>query len=472
MGPAPQSVRARRTAPRGVALVTVILIMVAMGAIAAALFATVGSQGRAEFNRADARRAELLAQAGAAHAVSLIEHRLAGLTPTALLLGADGAAGGNDDGLLTGRGLPTDQQIPAAGVQLPGMGTYYVRVIDDESNVAADVLSGAQIGGSAWADGGTHNPNYTTAPVDNNNRVLLQCLGVTTGNRARSIVNVRVRRDPAPGLTIGGSLQVGAQVIVQGSCADVHANGQIIDSRGSANWGKSFNYPVASLWSSTTGTIPIYFQGTKLENQPERGIPVVPDFETLCAGVPAAQRYYAMAVANRTATINLDNLADGTIVCAYGNVAMSCSNNCKAGGSRPRIVSVIATGSIRFTLGNSGVLGPAHPEGYQFVAFGDLDITESGSRSLTLTGQGTTFCASQIRLDTDLAADGQVICAGLVSPIRGPAGPTPGAPVDFNGTSEFFTINAIAKAATINFNCNGALANLMQIISWYPSVGS
>jgi hypothetical protein len=452
--------------------------MVIMVAIPAALFAVVGAQARAESDRADLRRAELLAQAGVAHATSLMRGVVPGVSPTFLLLGSDGAAGGNNDGLLIGHpGLTTGNQIPSTGVELPGMGRYYVRIIEDEPNVAADVLAGTRIGGNdIWADGGTNVANYASAPVENNDRLLMQCLGVTRDG-SRAVVNIRLRRDPAPGLTIGGPLDVLARVNVTGACGDIHANGIIRDTRGNANWGSSANYPSATIWSSTS-TIPSYFLGTKLQNQPARGMPSIESPISLC---PATNRviYDAMSRTDRTQTVDLDAIADGTTICVYGNVIATCKVKCqnppprKSSPATPRVLSIVASGSIRVLLEGAGWMTPAHPAGYQFLAGGDLDLTESGTHSLTLGGGGSTFCKSQLRLDTSISSDGQMVCQDSNNPSTGPT--SSGGSVNFRVSGayqgDFITTSTIGKSTTISFNCGGTLANLMQVIASYPSIG-
>lgn len=476
MGRATQSV-GRRGRPRpGIALATVLLVLVILVAIPAALFAVVSTQQRAERNRADQRQAELLAQAGVAHVGALFKSVIPGVSLNSLLLGSDNAIGGNNDGLLIGHvGLTDVNRIPSTGVEVPGAGRYYVRVIEDEPNATADVLSGARIGGSVWSDGGTHTADYATAPVETNNRVLVQCLGITRDG-ARALVNLRMQRDPSPGLIVGGDLDVFARVVISGTCADIHANGQIRDSRGSANWGSSANYPTAAVWSATRN-IPNYFIGTKLTNQPVRGIPIPPAFETMCSGT-SVDRYYGMSLNNRTVTINLDNVDDGRILCVYGNVSATCNVKCRNSAVSPRVLSIIATGSIRLSASKTASFRAAHPSGYQFIAMGDLEFTETGTNTLALTGQGSTYCGSQIRINIDLSTDGQVVCSGGDNPLYGPVGPA--------GPDELFTLtgkgqggyqgnivttNAIDKQSLITFNCSGALVNPLVTTAWYLSAG-
>lgn len=455
---------------RGIALATVLMVMVILVAIPAALFAVISTQSQAEVDRADQRQAEYIAEAGAAHASVLINSVLGGVATTRLLLGSDGVAGGGDDGILVGHaGLTATTQIPAAGVDLPGAGRYYVRVIDDEFNVAADVRSGARIGGSIWADGGTHDPNYLTAPTDGNNWVVIQCLGVTR-NGARASVNLRLRRDPSPGITLGGDVSVAARVNVTGACADIRANtGSFLD--GSAgNFGLSGNWPIADNWYYA-GTIPTRFEA-RVSKQQQAALPwpTVPAFETLC-GAANVVRYYAMGNTDRTQAINLDNIADGSTHCVYGHVTLTCNTKCRNSATSPRVLSVIATGSIRLTVNRDALLAPAHPDGWQFFALGDIDLTETGTNVLTLSAQSTTYCGSDLRVDVNLNASGQIICTGAGNPPRGPSGPT-GPQTNFLSTGLFVTGSTIGKLTTINFDCGGTLANKLVASAWYPTIGS
>lgn len=455
---------------RGIALATVLMVMVILIAIPVALFAVVSTQGRAEINRAEQRRAELIAQAGAAHATALLTKVIPGVNLTNLLLGADGVAGGGNDGILIGHpGLTAANQIPAVGVEVPGAGRYYVRVIDDEANVAADVRSGARIGGSVWADGGTHDANYLAAPFEGNNAVVIQCMGVTRDG-SRATVNMRLQRNPSPGLTIGGDLQVFARVAVSGACADIHTNGNIIDTKGQANWGQSSNFPSATTWSAT-GTIPNYFRGNILTGQPARGMPTLPSFQELCSGA-SVTFYNVMNVSGgtRTQVINLDEIADGAVLCVYGHADMTCQSKCR-NGSLPRIISVIATGSIRLLARTNAAFRPAQADGYQFVAGGDLDLRENTNNTeLLLAAGGATFCGSQLRIDINLNVAGQVICAGRANPTEGitPSGGT----VGFGNSGNYATVNEVAKMSLITFDCGGAMGNKLATAAWYPSIGS
>ena len=124
---APATHRSRR----GIAMVTAIFALVIVGVLVAGMYNLATLQARAVKNRTAATRALLLAEAGAAHAVMLARDTLKLKSNSALLRGSDLTYGTADDSLLTGFGMSSGVQIPAAGFA-SAAGRYWVTFRDED----------------------------------------------------------------------------------------------------------------------------------------------------------------------------------------------------------------------------------------------------------------------------------------------------------------------------------------------------
>src|SRR5687767_7772293 len=150
------------TGRRGIALPTAIFGMLMLSLLGAAIWSAIEVSGKSANNRWQSVSAMQLAEAGAAHGLSLLRNDLSDETYTDLLLGDDGLSSTADDGRLVGYGLTSGQEIPAGGKSLGG-GTYTVQVIDDPT----------ESDGNAFAD--------------SNDRIILRCTGTTTSGGSVTI---------------------------------------------------------------------------------------------------------------------------------------------------------------------------------------------------------------------------------------------------------------------------------------------
>ncbi|HUF30240.1 MAG TPA: hypothetical protein VMM77_06205, partial [Gemmatimonadaceae bacterium] len=157
MGSPAQSLLASPPGPnrRGVALLSGILALVAVGVLVAGVFVISDLDAKSVKNREASSRAMHITEAGVAHALGVLRSQFKATPMTQLIRGADWTWGTADDGLLVGySGLTSADEIPAAGRAFDG-GTYFVKLKDDPADADGD---------------GT---------ADSNNRLLLECRGVT-----------------------------------------------------------------------------------------------------------------------------------------------------------------------------------------------------------------------------------------------------------------------------------------------------
>ena len=161
---------------RGIALPSAMFALVAASILAAGVFAFADLSAKATLNQERSTRAVQVADAGVAHAVSMLRASpRKSLSFTRILRGSDNFIPTADDSLLTGYGLAAGDQIPLAGKAYQGH-TYFVTVRDDP------------------ADGDAN------ASTDLNGRVLVRCRSLTsdgaTAEVARSSGRCRSRDLP------------------------------------------------------------------------------------------------------------------------------------------------------------------------------------------------------------------------------------------------------------------------------------
>jgi hypothetical protein len=447
------------------------MAIVFLAAIPLGLFGIATLEARARANEAAAARAQELAESGLAHALAILNGPLAQVTTANLLLGPNGVwnGGTGDDGLLidsvatgeTGLSAGWWQVAPSTGIPSIGSarlagGKYYVRVIEDP---AEDVTAAAStIGGFIW---GGASP--ATTPIDQNGRVMLQCLGVTTdGAQAVTSAIVDGRR-AATGILVGGDLKIASSVTIRGACGFVHANGAITSTSSSPS--------SARKWSTA-----VSFTGqSKLSGQLEQTAPVfIPSLDpidmctrvTLLAGgalvnVPVGD------LKSQTWDIKSNALKENTVYCVPGNVLVSKGGNVGQ-PTNPRRVTIIAQGSI--AIEEETHLAPATTQGYTLISGGDLAF-RSYSKAGTLWG--TAYCRAQLDLNADInvgnalitpAQSGQFVC--LSENNTGKTMPADWVNRDGANTS------SLNSRADLTFNCVSALLSGVLRTATFPSFGN
>jgi hypothetical protein len=428
-----------RSARRGIALPSAMFALVAVSILAAGMFAFADLTAKATLNQERATRATQVADAGLAHAVSLLRTSpLKSLSYTRILRGSDNFIPTVDDTLLIGYGIAVNNQIPAAGKAYQGH-TYFVTVRDDP------------------ADGDLN------AATDLNGRVLVRCRSVTSDG-ATAEVSAIIGAVPMPGIAADGNLAFsGSSATISGPCGGVHANGNLSSSGGGPTIGTQ-----ATATGTVTGsyTLPGGAAAPELGGQAEV---VIPDLNPMdyCAGaeyrllstgmvqtiatgvqVPAAAAGWTYTAGSTTWNLTGGAVNIGTY-CATGNVAIS-GNNGTAGA--PLQISILATGSI--SLAGNPYLRPDHDDGILLMAAGDVSVAGNPGSAYS----GLVYAGAQCDASGSATLSGQMLCANGAQPAGAAALAGPG--------------NAVSGSFTLSFDCSGNVFNKRRVLYWYPRVGT
>jgi hypothetical protein len=439
----PKLVTARPRNSAGIALPAAIGALTALAVLLAGLLVIVDLNAKTSTNRRSAVRAVQVAEAGASHALGLLRGSLAATTYTGLLRGSDGVAGTADDGMLTGYGLPADDQIPAGG-RAVSQGTYFVSLVDDPADPVA------------------------AAATDGNNRLLLTCQG-STPDGGSAEVRVVVGSTPFPGIVTDGTLTISGNPQVYGPCGSIHANDDVIVS-GNPNVAgtvsASDTVRVSGSITDSAGKV------TKkpLSNQPPIEIPPLKaadycadadyileaDGDLIEVGPPMVQfdadknEVHGWKSDGKGKWDVSGNSMTGGTYCVTGNVHVS-GNPSKANGDALPL-TILATGSVEFS-GNPKIT-PDHPDGVAVIAGGDLQI----SGDVSYTGQtGVFYARSQCQLNGNPTIYGQVICDN-----------EPNAA----GTTNFVSENKVNGNPVVIYDCDGLFGGKRRVLSWFQQLGT
>lgn len=436
--------QARLRSSAGVALPAAIGALTALAVLLAGLLVIVDLNAKTGTNRRSAVRAVQVAEAGASHALSLMRGSLAGTSYTNLLRGSDGAAGGADDGLLTGYGLAASDQIPDTG-RVTSQGRYFVSIVDDPADPVG------------------------AAATDGNNRVLITCQG-TTADGGSADVRVVVGSTPFPGIVTDGTLTISGNPKIYGACGSVHANDDVIVS-GTPNVAVGVT---ASDTVKVSGTIRDS-AGVKLKplsNQPPIEIPSLKstdfcedadyilhsngNFETVGppnviqnASGSEVQGWKRASSSPVMWDVSGEKMAAGTY-CIDGNVKISGNPTGPSGTALP--VSLLATGSVEFS-GNPTIT-PDHPDGISVISGGDVVI--AGNPSATGIS-GLFYSRSQCMINGNPTLYGQIICDNESNA---------------SGTVNLVSENKINGDPMITYGCGGMFGGTRRVLSWFQQLGT
>ncbi len=402
-----------------------------MGLLSGGVWVLTEQSTRVSYNREEAARAMMLAEAGASHAVAVLRSDLQGVGYDNLLKGSDNADSTSDDGLIVGYGLATNLEIRVSY----GGGTYSVQIIDDPA---------------ATEDGDPLN--------DTNSRVVVRCTGISrTGAVATIDAIVGGNSISLPAIASNGDLNIsGNPEIGAGACGSVHANGDL-DVNGNPD-----------IQGTATAT------GSASGNGTQGGHPAVEipdyaysDFCNSSADYILQSDGYVLRVSDMTlhnATSNEkfgwkrasdspvlwdqdDDPEDG-VFCIEGNA--------KVGGNPDGMsVSLIASGSLEIS-GNPDFDAPAHPDGLLFYAGGDLKVNGNPGTNY----QGLVYARSQCETSGNPTVLGSLLCLD-----------EPNAP----GTIDLISENKINGNPTFTYDCGGMASSApgpRRYTSWYPVIGS
>jgi hypothetical protein len=410
--------------------------LVAAGILGGAMltFSTVSTQ--TGVNQERATRAVQVADAGVAHALSLLRGSLKSHSFTRILRGGDNFVPTADDSLFINYGLPADEEIPLTGKAFQGH-TYFVTVRDDP------------------ADGDAN------AATDLNGRVLVRC-SVLTNDGASVEVTAILGATPMPALAADGNVVFAGSPEIRGACGGAHANGNIHASGGG---------PVITTQASATGAAtgtwrrPDGSAAPVLSGQPEV---VIPDLAPMdyCAGAEfrllssgAATNGAGMLVAvpagwsytpgTQLWTLNGPSSIDGTY-CVQGNVYVGGSTGSAAA---PRRMSILATGSIK--VEGTPYMTADHEDGILLMAAGDVAIAGNPAAG-ALSYQGMIYAGAQCKVSGQPNIFGQLLCAN---------GPQP-----LNAT-EHVLVHDMSGNFTLTFDCSSNVFNKRRVLYWYPRIG-
>jgi hypothetical protein len=427
-----------RSNESGLALIAVLLAMALLTAIGAALTAVGIVEFRTSVNHRSATRALLLADAGATHALALMRGPLAGYSYTDVLLGSDGVAGTEDDGLFVGFDLSETDALPNSGIGL-GQGRYFVRMVNDDTDPSGDP--------------------YTDA----NHRFVALCRGETPDGGVAE-VRVMLAAPSFPAVAANGDLYVPGTptITATGPCGGIHANNVIVvDGHPTVDGDVTYSEGIVMSGviydSHGNEVIPRYEDPIKIDEYLPRDFCDDADYrledkKLITVGPPPDTSSingekvlgWEWEESENAYVLNANDAVEGT-VCAYGDIRVN-GNLGEAGN--PFSITLIATGSIR--VGGTPVITADHPDGILILAGGDVQIGGTASTT-TPYYRGLVYAGSQCQVNGDPVVDGHILCNDAEDP---------------TGAANITDENKINGTPTINYDCNGVRRHTL-VSSWW-----
>ncbi len=425
---------------RGIALPSAMFALVAASILAAGLFAFADLGAKATLNQERATRASQVADAGIAHALSLLRGQLRMHNFTRILRGSDNFIPTADDSLFINYGLAANDQIPLAGKAFQGH-TYFVSVRDDPSDGDAN------------------------ASTDLNGRVLVRCRAVT-GDGATAEVAAIIGSVPMPGFAADGNAAFGTGPDILGPCGGAHANGNISSTGGG---------PIINTQVSATGTVtgswslPDGSTAPKAPNSAPIDIPDLnpadfcgadADFRLLAGGVATNGAGTGIAIPAGwtynvgTLTWSLAGVAGVPPVGTYCVTGNAFVNGSVGLAATPKQMSVIATGSIR--IEGTPYMVADHPDGILALAGGDLYLAGNAAAGST-SYSGMLYARAQCLATGNFVASGQLLCANNAQPL---------------GATEWTAVHDVTGNFTLRFDCSANVFNKRRVLYWYPRIGA
>ena len=427
---------------RGLALPASLLGVVAIGLLAAGAWVAVDLNARSASNREASARALQVAEAGMAHALSVVERRLDEYSLTRLLVGSDSVAGTSDDGLLVGYDIPVEEAISASGFTW-GDGSYVVTLLDDPGEGDGDPLR------------------------DRNGRIIIRCTG-RLGDGSRSTVDVIYGSEPIPpAVIVDGDMAVGGSVELLGTCGGLYGNGAL-DLTGTL----VVENGVAST-DTVYGSVEDP-QGKPLQPLVHQPPISMPDYSALwetCDGADYVLKEDGQVIRSSTGETlgggalgwsrqstnpsvwELDaKAAVSASYCVQGNARIS--GNLGQKSTEPFAISVMATGSISLT-GNANIQ-PVHPDGYMLIAAGDLKIAGNPETGTTERYGGILYAGSQCAISGNPRLYSRLICADDPNPV---------------GAVDEATGNSIDGNARFVYECPPVTTTERRAIAWFQRFG-
>ena len=233
-----QTALSRARSSRGMALLSVLLVLMILSGLAAAMTTSGQTELLVARNTVSSAQAAAAAEAGLNHgaelAIPFVQQYLANgfASPTAamtgLVQGPDGLTGNAnadaDNGSLENLGIPRPPAQLALGAVF-GV-TYEVRVLDEDDPARGITLTAADLA-RIGEDG-----DPTT---DANSTVVVQAIGYATDNtRVTYETTIASSAASLPALAVGGDLEISGNPTIIGGLGGVHATGDL-DISGNPN---------------------------------------------------------------------------------------------------------------------------------------------------------------------------------------------------------------------------------------------
>ncbi|UCC48440.1 MAG: hypothetical protein JSV41_13420 [Gemmatimonadota bacterium] len=427
-----------RAGEQGFALVAVLLAMALLTAIGAALTMVGVVDFRTSINHRSATQALLLADAGATHVLALMRGPLASRSYSEVLLGADGLAATEDDGLLVGFDLEGSDALPDTGVML-GQGRYLVRVVNDDADPSGDPY------------------------LDSNHRFIARCRGET---RDGGVAEVRVMlAAPAfPAIAVNGALMLPGNPAVLGPCAGVHANGELTINGnptvdGEVTYSEEVNLSGTVHDAAGNVVVPRYEWPVEVPNHDpvafrdqadyilqDGWVVTVGPLRDSASATGQSVRGWRYSAAQNTYSLSGSKAEPGTYYVS-GNAEVT-GNAGKDGD--PLRITIIATGSVKVT--GTPRLTPDHPEGILILAGGDVEIGGNAS-GMTPNYSGLVYAGSQCQVHGNPSVGGHILCHDAPNPAS---------------STDLVSENKVNGNPTVTYDCSGVRRRTL-VSSWWES---
>jgi hypothetical protein len=435
----------RGAARRGAVLFGLVTVTL----LASAILAASTMQSSVTKNREASARALQLAEDGLAHAVTVVRDTLKGWPFTRVLRGSDNTLNTADDGRVTGFGMSSNINLPAAGLTF-GSGSYVVSIFDDDdgdANLKADV-------------------NY---------RVKMRCTATTSDGGSAS-VEVVLGTYVLPAIASNGDIAIAGGPQVKGYCGAVHANEDLTITGHNAVIAASLTAhgTVSGTAKDTLGaaktpvggrdtvTIPAMtynqFCGTPGTNATNNVSDVAFWYtstgQVYQRNVGAALPFVAGKVngwsynAGSKTWIFANPTGVPGKLCIEGNVDISGNVGAAAA---PMAWTIVATGSVK--VSGTPYLAPATSDSISIVSGGDVWVSGNAA-SGALSDDGLIYANSQCYLSGNPTLRSQVLCEDEATGV---------------GNTEYIATTTITGNATLTYRCGGINAR-RRIYSWLHRV--
>lgn len=416
----------RAKGEQGIALITVLVLMVLMSGLTAALVVSGTTETVIARNHQLSSEARAAAEAGLMHAAQLTITRVQAwqtngfasqsAAMTALLRGPDNATGSAaadaDNGSLEALGIPR----PPARLQLAGLpGVFYEARLYDEDDPARGLTLSLVDRTRISEDNQPYN--------DTNRRLVLQATGYSNGDVV-SRLEAMIGAVTLPGIVSNGSLLISGNPTLTGTGGSVHANVDLNvtgsptvsqDATASGTYTPTGNPTVAGVSGGgyPNQTVPNINAADHLALADfiltSTGRITLPNGTVVCdasGNQNACKAVYGWVFPNTGVwSMNGNNVLTGTY---YAQTKVEISGSPGSNAS-PAQVSVIAEGSIN--VSGSPTLRPDAPE-LLFVTNGDLKIAGNLSAE---TMEGQILVREQLDIAGNPSVSGQIIIQDVPS---------------------------------------------------------